>query len=232
MLILIDDANLEDVTAIWSTLPVDGVTTNPTILARQHRDPLRTLRELRELLGAGPQLHAQVVGTEPDVMVNEALVLRGELGEDLFVKIPVTEAGYVAMRRLSAQGVNVTATAIHAPMQAFLAAKAGARYVAPYINRLDNLGADGVRVAAEIQTLLDVHRMDTQLLAASFKNSQQITELAKLGAGAVTAAPAVLRNLFRNATTDAAVAEQRADLESVIGAGHTFADLVGSEETS
>lgn len=232
MLILIDDANVEDVAGILATLPVDGVTTNPTILARQHRDPLQTLRELRSLVGPDAQLHTQVVGTDPDTMVDEALALRSELGEDLFVKIPVTEAGYVAMRRLTAHGVNITATAIHAPMQAFLAAKAGARYVAPYINRLDNLGVDGVRVATDIQAILDAHRMDTQLLAASFKNSQQIVELAKLGAGAVTAAPAVLRNLFRNATTDAAVAEQRADLESIIGSGRTFADLASREEES
>lgn len=225
MKILIDDADLNKVARLFDILPLDGVTTNPTILAEQGGDPIELLHQLKELLPAGGDLHTQVIGTDPDTMVNEARFLCKELGSELYVKIPVTAAGYQAMRRLAAEGVRVTATAIYSPMQAFLAAKAGAAYVAPYVNRLDNMGANGVEIAIAIQQMFDANHLETQLLAASFKNSAQIQALAEVGAGAITAAPDVLINLFKSPATDAAVAEQRRDLESVIGEGNNFTNF-------
>lgn len=227
MLILIDDANPVAVAEVLDTLALDGITTNPTILAGQGRDPLVLLKELKALLPDGGQLHVQVVGTDPATMVAEAIALRGALGEQIFVKIPVTAAGFIAMKELAAMGVNVTATAVYSPLQAFLAAKAGVKYVAPYINRLDNLGVSGIKVASDIQDSFNANGMETQILAASFKNSQQILELAKIGVGAATAAPAVLKALFASDTTAAAVAQQRADFEEVIGRGKNWTDVIG-----
>ena len=124
-----------------------------------------------------------------------------EIRDDLFIKVPVTTDGLRAIHILKQEGVNVTATAIYTAMQAFMAAKAGARYTAPYVNRLDNMGADGVQVAKDIHDMFRVHNMEADVLAASFKNSQQILNLCKHGIGSVTAAPDVLRALtYHDAT--------------------------------
>ncbi|MGO1592199.1 MAG: transaldolase family protein [Ancrocorticia sp.] len=226
MLILIDDAHPETVFELLDILPLDGVTTNPSILAREGGDPLQVLKQLREVLPQEAQLHAQVVGTEPDVMVREAMALRESIDHNLYVKIPATPAGFAAMQRLAGKGVNVTATAIYSPMQAVMAAKAGVRYVAPYVNRLDNLGVSGVDVVSEIQQVFGAAGTSTQVLAASFKNSRQVLDIAKLGAGAVTVAPAVLMALVENTNTASAVAEQRSDFEGLIGAAKNWTDLI------
>ena len=119
----------------------------------------------------------QVLSDLADGMVEEAYKIRKELGDDTFIKIPTTKEGLKAIRILAAAGINVTATAIYTQMQAFLAAKAGAQYVAPYINRIDNLGSDGVRTAKEIHDMFRNYGFKTEVLAASFKNSQQGQEL-------------------------------------------------------
>ena len=126
---------------------------------------------------------------------------------------------------LAAEGIRTTATAIYTPMQAFLAAKAGASYAAPYINRIDNMGYDGVGVAMEIHDIFRANGLPCEVLAASFKNSQQILELARYGVGAVTAASSVIEGLVKNAAIDAAVDAFTADFEGLVGAGKTMADL-------
>ena len=123
------------------------------------------------------------------------------IAEDMFIKVPVSAAGLKAIHLLKKEGVNVTATAIYTAMQAFMAGKAGARYTAPYVNRLDNMGADGVQVAADIHNMFRIHNMECDVLAASFKNSQQVLNLCKKGVGAVTAAPEVLRALIKHDAT-------------------------------
>lgn len=225
MLILIDHADTAEITRLLRYFPVDGVTTNPSILAREGGNLLATLRSIGAALPDGAQLHAQVLSTETDDMVAEALALRAELGQDLYVKIPVTADGYGAMRALSDRGVNVTATGIYTPMQAVLAAKSGVRYTAPYVSRIDNLGADGVRVATDIHTMLRAQGLKADVLAASFKNSQQIYDLCLAGIGSVTAAPDVLDGLLAHPSTNTAVAKQNADLHTLIGSGRTMADL-------
>ena len=138
MKLIIDDANIEKVREIWDLYPCDGVTTNPSILAKSKRPPYEVLSELREIVGKDGELHVQVVSKDAEGMVKEANVIRERLGANTFVKIPTTPQGLKAMRELAPQGVNITATAIYTLMQAFLAAKAGAKYTAPYVNRIDN----------------------------------------------------------------------------------------------
>lgn len=153
MQLLIDHANLRAIRQSLDDFPIDGVTTNPSILAREGGNPLETLRAIRRLLPEDAVLHAQGVATSAESLVAEARALRGEFGDNLFVKIPVTAAGLRAIKILGKEGFPITATGVYSPMQAFVAAKAGARYVAPYVNRLDNMGVDGVEVVAQIQEI-------------------------------------------------------------------------------
>jgi len=211
MLILIDHANVDAIAQTLTYLPIDGVTTNPTILFREGKEPLEVLHQIKEILPDGAQLHVQIVSERADDMVAEARALRGEIGGNLFIKLPVTREGFAAIPRIVREGMQVTATGIHSSMQGFMAAKAGARYVAPYVNRMDNYGIDGVRVASEIHRTLRSYGLGADVLAASFKNSEQVLELVRQGVGAITAAPDVLAALIKNPATDAAIADQNRD---------------------
>lgn len=229
MLILIDYANVEAIEQTLSYLPIDGVTTNPTILYREGKEPLDVLHKIQDLLPYGSQLHAQIVSERADDMVAEARALREEIGGNLFVKLPVTRDGFAAIPRIVAEGMQVTATGIHSSMQGFMAAKAGARYVAPYVNRMDNYGIDGVRVASEIHRTLKSYGMEADVLAASFKNSEQVLELVRQGVGAITAAPEVLAALIKNPATDAAIAEQNKHFSLLVGEKRTWKDLIDTK---
>ncbi|MDY3751941.1 transaldolase family protein [Christensenella minuta] len=201
MLVLIDNANLKEIESLYRDYPYDGVTTNPSILMKEHKNPFKVLKDIRAVLPDDSMLHAQVVSEGTDKMVEEAHFMLNEIREDLFIKVPVTTDGLRAIHILKKEGINVTATAVYTAMQAFMAAKAGARYTAPYVNRLDNMGADGVQVAKDIHDMFRIHNMEADVLAASFKNSQQILNLCKHGIGSVTAAPDVLRALtYHDAT--------------------------------
>lgn len=201
MLVLIDSADIREIEHLYSEFPYDGVTTNPTILKAAGNDPIKQLREIRVLLPPTSELHAQLVSEDTERMIEEADFLIDHIGENLYVKVPVTAPGIRAIPKLVERGIRVTATAVYTAMQAFMAAKAGASYTAPYVNRLDNMGADGVRVAKTIHDIFQAQHLSTQVLAASFKNSLQIQELCAHGVGAVTAAPDVLRALtYHDAT--------------------------------
>ncbi|WP_026460511.1 transaldolase family protein [Schaalia suimastitidis] len=226
MLILIDDADPEAIEDTLSYLPVDGVTTNPTILARYGADPLATLKRIKEILPFGAQMHAQLVSTRTAEMLREAAALREALGENIYVKVPVTREGYAAMPMLKQRGFLITATGIHSAMQGFMAAKAGCRYIAPYVNRMDNFGISGVRVAEDMHKMLRAQGLDADVLAASFKNSEQVLELVRAGIGAITAHPDVLAHLVGNPATEMAIADQNNDFAKLVGGTLNWADLI------
>ena len=226
MLILIDRANIDLIRETLDYLPIDGVTTNPTILANEGGDPLEVLRKIHSVLPEGSQLHVQVVSHDRESMVAEGRALRAEFGKHLHVKIPVTHEGFAAINMLASEGIPVTATGVHSTLQGFMAAQAGARYVAPYVNRMDNFGINGVRVATEIHQILRTHHLHADVLAASFKNSDQVLRLVEAGIGAITAAPSVLAALVANPITDVAIAAQDADFARQVGGEETFSDLI------
>ena len=153
MKLIIDDADVNAIKRLVEYYPVDGVTTNPSILAASGRQPFEVLREIRDIIGPDMELHAQVVARDAEGMVADGKRIVAELGENTFPKVPSVPEGFKAIRMLAAEGIRTTATAIYTPMQAFLAAKAGASYAAPYINRIDNMGYDGVGVAMEIHDI-------------------------------------------------------------------------------
>ncbi len=222
MKFLIDNADLDKIRKIYNYYPVDGVTTNPSILAKTGRKPYEVLKEIRKFIGPGEELHVQVISRKAEDMVSEGRSIVRELGDGTYVKVPAVPEGIKAIGLLSREGIPVTATAVYTPMQAFLAGKAGADYTAPYVNRIDNLGADGIRTAQTIHDIFRMNGLKTQVLAASFKNSQQILELVRYGIGAVTAAPDVIDGLLRCADVDRAVEDFTSDFEKLCGEGKTM----------
>lgn len=224
MKLLIDDADLGKIRKLLEFYPCDGVTTNPSILAKTGKAPFEVLKAIRELIGAEKELHVQVVSAKAEDMVTEARKITDVLGKDTYIKVPTVPEGVKAMKLLKAEGFRITATAIYTPLQAYLAAKAGADYVAPYVNRIDNLGADGVESTKTIQNILDNNGMTTEILAASFKNSQQVQALCEYGIGAATAAGDIIEGFLKNASVSAAVDAFVADFEGLCGAGKTMLD--------
>ena len=222
MKLLIDDANIEKIKHILEYYPIDGVTTNPSILAKSGRAPYDVLREIRAIIGDDAELHAQVISSTAEEMVEEGKKIVKLLGKNTYIKIPTVPEGLKAMKILSSEGYLITATAIYTSMQAYLAAKAGADYAAPYVNRIDNLGANGIETTKAIQDIFDNNGYKTQVLAASFKNSHQVKELCEYGVGASTVAPDVIEGLIKNACVTTAVEDFTRDFEGLVGKGKTM----------
>ncbi len=222
MRFLVDDADIARIKALYHYYPIDGVTTNPSILAKCGRPPYEALRDIREFIGNKAELHVQVVSTTAEAMVEEGRKIERTLGNNTYIKIPSVPEGLRAMQILSGEGYHVTATAIYTPMQAYLAAKAGAEYAAPYVNRIDNLGADGVATTKKIHDIYVHNRCNARILAAGFKNSQQVQELCEYGISCLTIAPDVIDNLIKNANVTLAVEDFVADFESLCGKGKTM----------
>lgn len=224
MKFLIDDANMDNIMELCDYYPVDGVTTNPSILAKSGKNPYTVLKEIRAYIGYDAELHVQVVSEKAEDMVEEGHKILERLGENTFIKVPTTPEGLRAMRILSKEGHGVTATAIYTAMQAFLAGKAGATYAAPYVNRIDNLGANGVETVKTIHDIFKKNGMKTEVLAASFKNSLQVLELCKYGVGAATIGSDVIRELIHNASVACAIDDFTSDFEKLCGVGKTMLD--------
>lgn len=224
MKLCIDDANIEKIRRIYDLYPVDGVSTNPSILAKAGRRPYEVLSEIRAIIGEDGELFVQAVSSNAEGMVEEAHRIVAELGRTTLTKIPCVPEGFRAMKRLKAEGLRFIGTAVYTPMQGFLAAKCGAEYVAPYVNRIDNMGFDGIQVSKDIHDAIQRGGLDSGLLAASFKNSRQVLELVKYGVKAVTIAPEVIEELVKNAAVDAAIAQFSRDFAGLVGGGKTMAD--------
>ena len=225
MKLLIDDARMEQIRKIYEYYPVDGVTTNPSILARSGRPPYEVLREIRAFIGDEAELHVQVISGEAESMAAEADRIVAELGMHTYVKIPAVREGFKAMKLLQDKGIRITATAVYTPMQAFLAGKCGASYAAPYVNRIDNLGYDGVEAAKSIHDIFRKNGLKTEVLAASFKNSGQVLKLCEYGVGAATVAPEVMEGFVKNQAVTAAVDAFVRDFEELAGTGKTMENI-------
>ena len=217
MLYIIDTANLEQIAHCNEFYPIDGVTTNPTIISRENCDFKKLITSIREILGPDKMLHIQTTATDAAQIVEEAKALRELLGENFYIKIPITEDGLKATMELKKIGIGVTVTAIFTQQQALMAAKAGADFVAPYINRLDNIVSDGAHVVEEIVTLFKAHNINTKVLAASFKNVEQVHKVAMVGCPAVTINPELFDQLIYHPLTLYAVDAFAADWEMVYG---------------
>ena len=217
MQILLDTANVNQIKSVLPYFPIDGVTTNPTIISRENCDFKKLITSIRDIIGPDKMLHIQTTATEADKIVEEAKSLRELLGENFYIKIPITEDGLKATMELKKLGIGVTVTAIFTQQQALMAAKAGADFVAPYINRLDNIVSDGVHVVEEIVQMFNRYDFKCKVLAASFKNSEQVHKVAMVGAQAVTISPDLFPHLIYHPLTMYAIDDFDKDWESVYG---------------
>ena len=224
--LMLDTANLEDLKEGLDSWPVVGVTSNPTILKEEGGiDVYARLREIKALCGKKRSLHVQVVSTATDAILEEARHILDQLGKDTFIKVPVSAAGLPAIKKLSAGGVNVTATAIYSTMQGMLAVLAGAKYIAVYFSRMENNCTDPTRVIAEIRAFIDGSGSGAKILAASFKNAAQVVSAYASGAQGATVGADIIRLGLGMTSIDSAVDGFRKDFEAIHGAGKTMSTI-------
>ena len=217
MKLILDTANLEDIRYFNTYYPIVGVTTNPTILAKEGGDVLALLREIRSIIGEEKELHVQVTETTYEKMVEEAEAIVAFLGKNTYVKIPATDVGLRATATLAKKGIGITVTAVLSATQAMLASASGAAYVAPYVSRLENICADGVGTVADIVNIFDLSGTDTEVLAASFKTAKEVLDVATVGCHAATVGSDIMHRLLAHTTTDTSIAGFAADWKRAFG---------------
>ncbi len=217
MELYLDTANLTAIERLSRQFPLQGVTTNPSIVAAAGKPLAQLLPAIRELVGPRARLFAQVLAERADEMVAEAQALR-QLDPDLVIKVPVCGEGLAAIKRLSLLEIPSLGTAVYTPMQGLLAALAGASYVAPYVNRIDAQGGSGLVAVRELQQLLTLHAPHCQVLAASFKTPRQALDCLLTGASAITLPVDVADQLIHSPAVDAALAKFRLDWQQAFGA--------------
>ncbi len=210
MKFFLDSASLKDIS--WATQAglIDGITTNPSLLAKQagDLDPRDVLKEICSLV-EGP-VSAEVVAVDTDAMVREGKQL-AKIADNIVVKIPMLEAGMVAVRRLAAEGIKTNVTLCFSSVQCLIAAKAGATYVSPFIGRLDDVGEEGMVVIREARVIFDNYQFATEILAASMRHPRHVVEAAMIGADVATLPPDVLKKLLLHPLTDRGLEQFLAD---------------------
>ncbi|KRM97459.1 fructose-6-phosphate aldolase [Liquorilactobacillus aquaticus DSM 21051] len=225
MEILVDTVNLDQIRRYNETLPLNGVTSNPTIVKKEGKiDFFEHLREIRKVIGKNKALHVQVVGSTVDEIVADAHRITTEIDQDVYIKIPTDEKGLAAIKVLKSEGLHITATAIYTVFQGELALAANADYLAPYYNRMQNMNIAADQVIAELAQAIKASKSQTKILAASFHNVEQVTAAIKNGAHAVTIGTDVIQSGLNVPLISAAVADFKKDWESLYGST-TIADL-------
>lgn len=217
MLYILDTADLAAIRHCNEFYPLAGVTTNPSIIAKENCDFWKLVKEIRSIIGEDKMLHVQTTQKTAEKIVEEAKLLKKELKGSFFVKIPINEEGLKATMELKKQGIGVLMTAIFTPAQALMAARAGADFVAPYVNRIDNILGDGTAVVAEIVKQFKLYGTDCRVLAASFKNAEQVHKCASVGCQCVTVTADILKALISHPMTDAAITGFDKDWSAVYG---------------
>ncbi len=202
--LMLDTGNLESIKKCLEIYPISGVTTNPTILRKEGNvDFFYRLEAIEKLLPEGNSLHVQVTALTAEAMVKEAQTLVKTLGAKVFVKVPVSGEGMKAIKVLVSEGINVTATAIYSSFQGMMAAMAGARYLAVYYNRMENIGVNPLSIIKDLSSFLQGN--ECKILAASFHNVRQLTDAYANGACACTVSPDILDIGMHNASIEDAV---------------------------
>ena len=203
MKFFVDTADTREIADLAATGLLDGVTTNPSLIHKSGRGFLEVVREIAGLV-EGP-VSAEVVATTSDAMLREAEVLRG-IADNIAIKLPLTMEGLKACKTLSDDGVMVNVTLCFSPVQALLAAKAGAAFISPFVGRLDDIGFDGMSLIQDIRIIYDNYGFDTEILVASIRHPVHLLESAKIGADVATMPPSVIRQLFGHPLTDKGLA--------------------------
>jgi transaldolase len=210
MKLFADTGNLKELEPLASLGILDGVTTNPSLMAKESGDPRQILKQICRLV-QGP-VSAEVVATDAAGMIREGRELAG-IDEHIVVKVPFTKDGVKACKTLASEGTRVNVTLIFSPTQAWLAAKVGAAYVSPFVGRLDDVGTTGMNLIREIVDIFDNYEFGTEVLVASVRHPIHIVEAARMGADVCTCPPAVIEQCFKHPLTDIGLAKFLADWE-------------------
>ena len=204
---ILDTADLEAVKQLDELLTIEGVTTNPSIITKSGKTPEQVIKEFVEYLRPEQKFFVQVVSTDYEQMLEEARYICSLRPKNTYVKIPVTHNGYKAIKQLKSEGLGVLATAIYSADEAFLAAMNGADYLAPYVNRMCNYG-DGIGQVLDLLQMLETQGFEnTKVIAASFKNVEQVHTLIAAGIQSVTVPPEVVFTMIDHPGTKIAVDE-------------------------
>jgi len=212
MKFFIDSANLQEIKEGIGLGMVDGVTTNPSLIAKEKRKFESLVKEILEMVD-GP-VSLEVLSLDYQGMVKEGRKL-AKLGENAVIKIPLTTEGLKATRSLAAQGIRVNQTLIFSPLQALLAAKAGAAYVSPFVGRLDDVSHDGMEIVDQIITIFNNYGYETEVIVASIRHPRHVLEAAMMGADIATIPLKVISQLAMHPLTDVGIEKFLADWEKV-----------------
>lgn len=212
MKFFLDTANVNEIRQALEMGLVDGVTTNPSLLAKEKRDPQETIREVLSLV-QGP-VSLEVLATDSQGMITEARRLAA-LGSNVVVKIPMTEDGMKAVRTLTGEGIRTNVTLVFQPVQALIAAKAGANYVSPFIGRLDDISTRGMNIIEDIIAIYTNYGFDTEIIVASVRNPMHVLEAALLGADIATIPFGVIKQLVNHPLTDLGIERFLKDYEGL-----------------
>lgn len=208
MKFFVDTADLADIKDLADSGLLDGVTTNPSLIAKSGRNFIELIKEICTIV-SGP-VSAEVAATDYDTMLAEGLYL-AKLAKNIAVKVPLTPAGLKVCKHLSSQGTMVNVTLCFSAAQALLAAKAGATFISPFVGRLDDIGQNGMGLIEEICEIYAAQSFKTEVLVASVRNPIHVVEAAKMGAHVATMPPAVIRQLFTHPLTEKGLAQFVAD---------------------
>ncbi|MDO6723062.1 fructose-6-phosphate aldolase [Celeribacter halophilus] len=210
MKFFVDTADVEAIRELNDLGFVDGVTTNPSLIKKSGRDILEVTKEICDIVG-GP-VSAEVVALDYDNMVAEGRKL-AKIASNVVIKLPLTLDGLKACKTLSGEGHKINVTLCFSANQALLAAKAGATYISPFIGRLDDINIDGLELIEDIRTIYDNYGFETEILAASIRTANHMSECAKIGADVATAPPAVIKAMANHVLTDKGLAQFVKDAE-------------------
>ncbi|GEA14341.1 putative transaldolase [Moorella sp. E308F] len=212
MRIFIDSANIEEIKAASDLGIISGVTTNPSLIAREGRNFRQVVEEIAAIVD-GP-ISAEVISTEAEAMIAEAQELAA-ISPNIVIKIPMIAEGLKAVKKLAAQGIKTNVTLVFSANQALLAALAGATYVSPFVGRLDDINHDGMQVIADIVPIYAQYGLETQIIAASIRHPLHVLQAARLGADIATVPYKVIMQMVKHPLTDAGLAKFLADWEKV-----------------
>lgn len=217
---MLDTANLTEIKKYHETVPLVGVTTNPSILTKEGEINLfNHLKQIRAIIGPKSSLHVQVVSEDFEGMMKDARTILEQVDRDVYIKVPVSEEGLKVIKALKSEGVNVSATTIYTKMQGYLAIAAGADYIIPYYNRMENQNIDPAKVLEDLANIIDRTNSSCKILAASFKNVGQVNKALEVGTHAVTVGADVFEQTFLMPAINKAVTDFTKDWNSHFGHG-------------
>lgn len=223
---MLDTANISDIKKFIEIAPISGVTSNPSILKKEGKiEFFNHMKKIRNIIGEECTLHVQVIAQDYEGMMKDAKAILENIDKNVYIKVPTTQEGLKVIKALKEKNIKVTATAIYTKFQAYLAIVAGADFIAPYFNRMQNLNIEPNEAILEMANVIQRTNSKTKILAASFKNVTQVTSALENGAHAVTMGVDIIEAALAMPSIQKAVDDFTNDWDTINGKGITIADL-------